>query len=199
MEDRPRFLQSASTGSLDPIHRPVPVSRRGEGFAWLSAGLAALGSLILTLRGGQLPDVGIGLVIVLVLAAGLITLGNWLDRRTRIELLEQRVLYHSPLRQVNLPYADIQRLTASRLRDAWRVGVVGPDRGFTFRTGTTLRFAGMDRLTYGFAGGEGLAAALRQRAELGPAIWDGQQWVSRRTEPGRSPAEVIGPAPQESS
>jgi len=182
--NRPRFLQSAGTGSLDPVHRPTPASRRGEALAWACAGLAALGTISLALRAGQLSGLGVGLTVVLLIAAGLISFGNWLDRHTQIELGEEQVVYHSPLRQVALAYDDICQLTVTSLRGSWRVGVVGAISGFSFRTGTKLEFGGMDSLSYGFEHGEGLAAALRQLAGLEPAERHGEQWVSRRPDPG---------------
>lgn len=184
MKTAPQFLQEpAPSASLQAVHRPAQSSRRGELIAWLCTAGAGAGTYLLSLQAGRVPAVGVGLTAFFLLAGGMISFGQWVDRGTTLVLDNQAVAYRSPLRRVELRWIEVQQLWAVEVGSGWRVGVGGETEGFAFRTQATVGLSSMGSMAVGFAKGEQLAATIRNRAGLGPAEWQDGHWICRRRKP----------------
>lgn len=136
------------------VYRPELISRRGEAIAWAMAiGLGA-GWLILVWRGIVAPWLGIAFIVLHVATAGIISLGNWVDRSTRIEIDSAGIRYSNGLRRLALEWAQVQALRSFPGRFGQTVQVTGKGSYFTFHTlaEVTLRSGVTNRM--GFKNGE---------------------------------------------
>lgn len=177
MGQPPSFLVEASRTIEEGTVRPNLPGRRGELIAWLSALGVGVGTAILALRLGELPTLGLGLTLFLILVATLISFGGWMERNTSIRIGERGVSYRSPVRRVEFAWDEIERLHATPIGDGWRIGVQGKRTRFSFRTASTLRFGSFREMPFGFDEGERVAGLIRARSRLSaPRPVDGG-WV----------------------
>lgn len=186
MGQPPKFLvESPAPFQQETFHPSLP-SRRGELIAWLSALGVGIGTAVLALRLGDLPAIGLGMTLFLILVATLISFGGWMERNTSIHVTEQGVRYRSPVRRVSLDWTEIERLQAEPAGDGWRIRVHGNDEYFSFRTASTLRFGSFSEMALGFEEGEHMTNLIRFHAELSPPEPLDGGWVCARV-PAVSP------------
>ena len=182
MDAQPDFLEKdvpSQAGGAE-VFRPAGANRRGEALAWICALGFALVAFVGSWRGGQPVRFSAELALFFVIAGAWISFGNWIDRDSEVRLTAGGIRYHSPLRTVQLGYADVQELWAIPSAASWRVIVRGLGGQFAFRTATEFRW-GQRSLSAGYPEGERLAALIRSRAGLSqPSPSDGE-WVSRRS------------------
>jgi hypothetical protein len=135
-------------------YRPLLASRRGEGLAWLSAGLVTLVWLALWLTNQPvyvlIPLAQSGFL----LAAFLISLGNWVDRRTIILLDETGIRYKNGLRKVNLPWDQVLQVQVQPMSWGKRIQVKGDHGMFSFRTLAEVNMLGKLQGRFGFEKGD---------------------------------------------
>ena len=161
---------------------PRELDRYGERLAWsLAVALAALAIFLFWRRG-----VWIGSLIVIfsvcIVAAILISYGNWMERRTEIQLMEQAVVYRNPLRELLVEWASVKAVYIYPRGDGWRVIVEGDRTNFSFQTLTTLNLGWGRQVETGIRDGEQLAAEIAVSAGLEPPVQDREGWVRRRKE-----------------
>ncbi len=134
--------------------RPELLSRRGEVFAWVCAGLATLGWLVLAWTARPVSPVIPVVAVLLILSALVISLGNWADRSTRIRLDRTGIRFQNGLRKVELPWQDISEVRVIPSQWGKKVHVYGERRGFSFRTLAEVRVQGELKGRFGFAQGD---------------------------------------------
>jgi hypothetical protein len=80
--------------------RPELIPRRGEAIAWLGTLIVAVAIAILVVTGNRVSFWLLILGVPLALVSIGISLGNWMDRHTVMQLSEQGVRYRNGLRRV---------------------------------------------------------------------------------------------------
>jgi hypothetical protein len=158
------MLSDASQLSVQE-YKPERLSRRGELFAWLSAGIAAAGWLVYRLQ-GELRIPGLPwLVGFLLLAAAGISLANWIDRHTRLKIGANGLTFSNGMQHITLAWQEIEQLEVYPSRFGDRVKVLGT-RQFNFRLYKEVAVAGEVKGRMGFKEGELIVAKIVERAQL---------------------------------
>jgi len=146
--------------------RPELISRKGEWTAWILS-IIALASLgVAWIWGTGMSWAGIVFVLILLLSAGSISLGNWVDRKTVLSLIPEGVGFRNGLRNVSLKWDQIQELRV--LPDRWgeRVHVWGTESRFNFRTLGEVKVRGELKGRVGFAEGESILQEILESSNL---------------------------------
>ncbi len=149
-------------------YRPVLLSRRGEVTAWILA-LAAGGSYFTFRRlGTNLSWMAVVFVGIFFLSAASISLGNWMDRRTVIQIRPHGIEYRNGLRRADFGWGEVSevQVTPSRLGD--QVHVIGERSHFRFRLHADIRYQGEVRGQMGFAEGEEILGIILKQNNLRP-------------------------------
>jgi hypothetical protein len=147
---------------------PELTSRRGELIAWGSTLLVAIGWVVLAVTGNRVPGSVPFLGFLLLLAALSISLGNWMDRRTRLQLGLEGISFQNGLRRVHLKWDEIRQVQVYPSKWGQRVSVIGPDSHFEFRTLGEVKVQGEVKGRMGFAEGERILQQILAAAGLVP-------------------------------
>lgn len=180
MDEPPEFLSFPTFTNRQERYVPAPPNRRGEALAWLCALGIGIAGLVLTGRYGAAPCLTWQLLGIFILAGGAISLGNWLDSRTHVELSPQGIAYQSPLRRLNVRWEEVQAISAIPLRRGWRLLVESSGGRFALRTICRLSLGPVESQPIGFPEGERIASLIRGMAGLPAPVQLGDCWVSRR-------------------
>ena len=114
--------------------RPEVVSRRSEFIAWGSA-IVVNGAWILLVVFNQAVSFWLLLLgIPLLLVALGMSLANWMDRRTLIELHEGGISFSNGLRKADLSWEEIKEVRVLPAQWGQKVQVLGEDAYFAFHT-----------------------------------------------------------------
>jgi hypothetical protein len=148
--------------------RPELTSRRGELIAWGSTLLVAAGWAVLAATGNRVPGSVPFLGVLLLLAALSISLGNWMDRQTRLQLGPQGIFFQNGLRRVHLQWDEIRQVQVYPGKWGQRVSVIGPNSHFEFRTLGEVTVQGEVKGRMGFVEGEGILREILDAAGLVP-------------------------------
>ena len=143
-------------------------SRRGELIAWGSTLLVAAGWGVLAASDNRIPGSIPFLGILLLLAALSISLGNWMDRRTRLQLGPEGVHFQNGLRDVQLSWDEIRQIQVYPGKWGKRVSVIGPASHFEFRTLGEVSVQGETKSRLGFVDGESILQKMLEAADLIP-------------------------------
>ena len=150
--------------SLVGEHRTELTTRRGELFAWITALLALAGWLILELAWQRtLPGVPF-LTVFLFLAALSISLGNWMDRRSRIRIQPDGIVFDNGLRHAELGWGEIDQVQVFDSQWGRKVRVLGDKAHFDFRTLGEVKVQGQVKGRLGFAQGEAILQLILERS-----------------------------------
>jgi hypothetical protein len=160
--------------------RPEPIPRRGELVAWACTLLVG-GTWYGLGRSGQGVHPAIPLLAIpLLLAALSISLGNWMDRATRLRLNGEGIAFQNGLRRVRLSWDEIRQVHVTPAHWGRRVEVVGEKAHFRFYTLGEVRMGGQIKGRTGFVAGEQILKRILERANLRPRALTG----AHRQEPG---------------
>lgn len=151
------------------VFRPEQMPRKGEVFAWISAGIAVLAWLFFFLSSAQVPAWLPGVAIVLLITAGLIRLTNWMDTKTLIRFVSDGIEYEDGLRRVVLRWENIDRVEIFPSSWGEKIFVVGKQRRFSFRTLGEVKVNGEVKGKIGFKDGEKLLSFIIQKCSLKPS------------------------------
>ncbi|MCS6995299.1 MAG: PH domain-containing protein [Anaerolineales bacterium] len=148
---------------------PELLPRQGERNAWLLALAATIGLLLI--RTWAIVPTWVWVFIgFLYFSALSISLGNWMDRRTRLTLSPEGVAYENGLRHARLMWEDIEQVRVSPARWGRRVEVIGKRAHFSFETLGEVHFRGQVRGYTGFAQGEAILNSILETAGLRQTI-----------------------------
>jgi hypothetical protein len=162
------------------VFRSTPANRRSEALAWLLALGFAMLALVGVLRGEALTRFSSELAAFFAVIGLWITLGNWIDRGTAVEISDDGIRYRSPLRTVTIEWHDVDELWAIPTGSSWRIVVRGGGAHFGFRTSSELKL-GRRSLQIGFPDGEQMAGLIRRLAGLSGPAGSKDGWVCTRT------------------
>ncbi len=144
---------------------PELLSRRGEWNAWIFAFAATVG-LVIIRAWAIVPSWVWFFVAFLYFSAFAISLGNWMDRRTRLTLFPDGVAYENGLRRARLVWDEIQKVRVLPARWGQTVQVIGKSSYFSFNTLGEVKFRGELRGRTGFAQGDAILDIVIRSAEL---------------------------------
>jgi hypothetical protein len=146
--------------------RPLLIPRRGELIAWASAVLTWLVWMALSRQGSSLSLIFLGLGILLLLSGLLISLGNWVDRKTVIRIDEHSIEFYNGLRSLRLNWDEITKISVNPGTWGRWVQVYSSHPHFSFRIVGEMRYKGEVRGRMGFEQGEEILRLLVQNSRL---------------------------------
>ena len=152
--------------AMEREFRPELISRQGERNAW---GLAIVTIVVWLVFRARIPTFGTAILvfaILLTLSAALISLSNWVDRKSTLILNADSVTFRSPLRDVSLSWDQIQKVRVIADRLGERVHVSGTESRFNFRTLSIVEHKGEVRGQMGFTQGEEILNQILKSAGL---------------------------------
>ncbi len=148
------------------FYRPELIPRRGELTAWIATGLLGITFVILFLSHQRANWLVIGLFVFIFLLALVISLGNWMDRRTMIRIDPHAIEYQNGLRRVRLPWVEIQEVRAFPAAWGKRVQVRGRQNFFIFHTLGEVRHKGELKGRMGFEAGDEILRQIVLKSNL---------------------------------
>ena len=156
------------------VFRPATIPRTGERNAWVLSGFAVVIEALMIWRFGTPPAWSTILMIFFVLSATVISLGNWIDRKTRLILQPEGVEFHNGLRNVHLKWEQIEKLRVVSDRWGQRDYVVGAgaspsatlNTSFNFRLLSEVEYQGKVRGQMGFPEGETILKVILKSSGL---------------------------------
>jgi hypothetical protein len=145
---------------------PELIPRKGERTAWLLFAIALVFLAVSLWSADALTWLAIVLVVLLFFSAGSISLGNWVDRKTVLNLDADGIRFQNGLRKVFMGWDEIQAVNV--IESAWgqRVQVRGPATHFTFRTLGEVWMQGELKGQMGFTEGESILKEILQNSAL---------------------------------
>ena len=146
--------------------QPVLVSRRGEITAWvLFLVVGAVWLVLLTLH--QRVAIAVPLLAgFLCFAASSISLGNWMDRHTRLRLDSAGIEYQNGLRHVVLQWEQVREVQVSPAPWGKRVRVVADKSYFDFHTLGEVKYLGDVKGRIGFVDGQEILGQIIAESHL---------------------------------
>jgi hypothetical protein len=150
----------------DGEFRPERIPRRGELIAWACFLLVGMAWLILYLA-DQKTNLAVPiLTFFLLLAALSISLGNWMDRQTRIYIDQDGLSFNNGLRHVWLNWNQIQCVQVESSGWGNKVSILGSNQHFEFRTLGEVKIHGEIKGRIGFTQGEHILQTILTRSGL---------------------------------
>jgi hypothetical protein len=146
-------------------YTPEIQPRRSELVAWGLAVASLIGLLILNL-GGMIYFWALVFVVFMFFAALSISLGNWMDRQTRIMIGEDGIIFKNGLRHVQLDWKSIKRTVISPSRWGEKVQVVGERSHFDFNTLGEVTYHQQVQGQVGFKKGEEIKEEIINKCGL---------------------------------
>jgi len=137
-------------------YQSIPTPRTGEGNAWILTFLVFIVWFFMRLSGQTIPLSVTFFLIFMMLTASLISLGNWVERRTRIELDAEGIRFENGLRKVRMQWDEIHDVWVKPAVWGNRVRVSGKGKQFDFHTLGEVKYKGLVKAHTGFVEGEEL-------------------------------------------
>lgn len=152
-------------------YRPLLLPRRGEYIAWTLALLVGAVWLFLEVTGRVIFLAMPVLMIFLLFSAASISLGNWMDRRSVLQLDSTGLSFQNGLRDIHLRWNEIQEVRAWPVQWGKKVEVIGAKTDgvkahFGFRTLGEVRVKGEVKGRLGFEKGEEMLRVIIQHSGL---------------------------------
>ena len=147
-------------------YRPTLISRRGELIAWISFFLVGTAWVILIFSGQGYCLVVPVLAIILLMAALSISLGNWMDRQTVLNLSKECVSYRNGIRNVEIRWENIQEVQVLPAQWGKKVHVLSDQAHFHFQMLGEVRVHGEIKGQVGFAEGDLILNEIIVRSKL---------------------------------
>lgn len=146
--------------------QPERLPRRGEIIAWMLTGFAAAAWLILSRMGEPIFFAFKLLAILIAFSALAISLGNWMDRQTRLILKDDGIFFENGLRKVHLGWQEIHQVEVVPSSWGRKVRVLGQTGHFDFRTLGEVWLEGEVKGRMGFEKGEEILREILEKTHL---------------------------------
>lgn len=145
---------------------PELLSRRGELIAWVLTAVLFAAWIFLTV-GGYYIFWGLPLLAVLLLLAALgISLGNWMDRRSWIQIADDEINLTNGVRHTKLKWEQIVRVEVYPAKWGDKVRVLGENAHFDFRTLGEVEVGGEVKGKMGYPQGDQILKTILENARL---------------------------------
>ncbi len=153
--------------STPQIFRPVQNSRRSELLLWALALLAFTGWLILRANTNSILILSPVLTVLLFFFAGAVSLGNWMDRNTELELSRAGIRFRNGLRRKSFSWDQIRQVwVVNAAMNAKRIYVITDSARFSFKTLSVARHRGSEVGRSGFVEAEAVLETILARTGL---------------------------------
>jgi len=147
------------------LYKPELLQRRGEVIAWGLTSLSWLGVFIL-----RSLDVTLAWVIffpsLLLLAVLSISLGNWMDRHTLLQMDANGIAFENGLRRVRFAWNEINEVQVVPAIWGETIHVLGAQAHFRFNTLGEVRYRGELRGRTGFSQGREIFQTILRMSAL---------------------------------
>lgn len=147
-------------------YRPELIPRRGEAIAWLGTLIVGVAIAILVLTGNPVSFWLLLLGVPLALVSIGISLGNWMDRHTVMQLSAQGVNYTNGLRKVEFRWHEIRELRVLPAQWGKKVQVFAEGAYFGFHTLGEVSAGGRSLGRTGFKEGEQILKTILDKTGL---------------------------------
>jgi hypothetical protein len=117
-------------------------------------------------RSGYIPAWAWIFWVFLGFSGGSISLGNWLDRNTVIQLEADGIHFENGLRRVRLRWTEVQKVAVLPARWGKSVQVIGEQSHFDFKTLGEVQFQGEVRGRTGFPEGQEILDVILRETGL---------------------------------
>jgi len=146
-------------------YKPELMPRRGEYTAWGLALLSVLGLVFLQIAGysSWIANFFVGFLFFAALS---ISLGNWMDRQTVLQLGDKGIAFTNGLRKVSLGWNEIQEIRVMPNQNGDSVHIVGGQSHFQFKTLGEVRYAGEVKARTGFMDGDKIFNIILHRTGM---------------------------------
>lgn len=163
------------------IHTYTPElqPRRAELVAWGLAGASLIGLLLLNL-GGMIYFWAIIFVAFMFFAAMSISLGNWMDRQTKLVIDDRGVSFTNGLRHARLDWPFIKNVTTSPSRWGEKVQVLGDKGHFDFNTLGEVTYQHQVQGRVGFQQGDKIKEEIINKCGLSLIAKEGDSYYYSR-------------------
>lgn len=145
---------------------PLQGSRRGELTAWALAILVGGAVWLIPVVGSAMRVLSLLFMTFFLLSAVFISFGNWVERRTVLQIDKEGIAFRNGLRNVRLLWDEVRGVQVWRGNLSRRVQVLGESARFHFQTVRELRWGGVVRERVGFEQGEQILETILQKAGL---------------------------------
>lgn len=169
------FMDGTNIHTYTPELQP----RRSELLAWGLAGASLLGLFLLNL-GGMIYFWAIIFVTFMFFAAISISLGNWMDRQTKLVLDDYGVSYTNGLRHVRLDWPVIKNVTTNPARWGEKVQVLGEKGHFDFNTLGEVSYQNQVQGRVGFQQGDKIKEDIIDKCGLSLVAKKGNSYYYSR-------------------
>ena len=146
--------------------RPLVSSRRGELYAWTLTLIVLFVLRFVPELQGIYFVLGIFLAVFFGLSAVLISLINWMERATVLEVHADGVAFRNGLRKVDLAWDDVIRIEVAQRPSGRRVQVLGKQAHFAFYTQGAVKLGNRTGEPSGFEQGEAILETILQKTSL---------------------------------
>jgi len=147
-------------------YQPELLSRKGEQVAWILALVSLVSLLFLKAHFAEIPWGSYAFVILLLLAASSISLGNWMDRHTAITVNPESIAFTNGVRNTEINWDDVKEIRVMETNWGKRVQVLGKDSHFEFRTLGEVLLHGELKGRLGFKEGDEILQTLVSKTGL---------------------------------
>ena len=148
------------------VFRPTTIPRSGERNAWVLSGFAVVIEALMIWRFGTPPAWSTILMVFFLLSAMVISLSNWVDRKTTLVLQPESIEFRNGLRNVHLEWDQIEKLRVVSDRWGQRVHILGAGASFNFRLLSEVEYQGKVRGQMGFPEGEAILKEILKSSGL---------------------------------
>ena len=160
-----KILYNGVMSDMEEFH-PQLLSRQGEVTAWVTALLVCVTWIVLSATNYSVhPAIPFLAIILLFIAMG-ISLGNWMDRRTYIQIFPDRIHYENGLRRSTMNWEDVRQVQILPSNWGKKVRVIGQTQHFDFRTLGEVKVQGEIKGQMGFAEGEYILNHILEQSGL---------------------------------
>ncbi|MBN2555373.1 MAG: hypothetical protein JXA97_05490 [Anaerolineales bacterium] len=173
----PEFIFQRVEASNLQVYQPFRPRRQGEWIAWACA--AALAATVVV-RKNLLGTPGLWawlLAAFFLLSALLVSYGNWIAARTRIEISPHDLRFISPIHRVTFDWPQVLSMRFDRRENFWRVHVDGGPGRIHFDTPGLLGTRTSQPVHVGIERGDKLAAAIWQSGRLSEPVFIEGLWT----------------------
>jgi len=133
-------------------YRPEISNRNPEFIAWGLA-LATLFAVIVLGSRQEIPAWAWFLLALFIFSGAVISLGNWVDRNTLLEIDKESVHFVNGLRDVTMQWQEIEHLWEGKGRVGMMVQVLSLTGHFSFILPSEMKFQGEVKSKVGFSEG----------------------------------------------
>lgn len=160
--------------------QPEMIPRRGELVAWALATIVTVTWIIVVVTGNPVTLPLSLLALFLLFSGAAISMGNWMDRSTRLIIGPQDISFKNGLRNVRLRWEEIQQVKVVPSNWGKRVSVIGIRSHFEFRTLGEVKVSGELKGRVGFLAGETILERILAAGNFGIVKQEGIGMVYSR-------------------